>query len=402
MTCKEREIRTLSFSNEGLDRGAVEESMYPWDKTVEAWREQGLDTGFLDEVHFATLPTENLYSFNEPYEEYLDYYNSMLTEAVYNFETRIGFDPIKRVSFRMPFFSFEEEILEETEEYTVKKDRDGWIRKYYTGRDLAKDITPVVHDWESWEILKAHTRKKLDEHCTAENVERAFGRYRDSEDQDFALRFRINGFFWLPRDLMGIEEHMMGYYDCPDLIRDINRFQMDVYKEQMDMILKVIQPSTLFFEEDISGRNGPMISPATFGEFITPLYQEFIPFLRERGVAEIFLDTDGDFTPLIPEFVKSGIDGVLPVDVNAGVDIVEVRRQFPKLKFWGGFNKLAIVDGPEAIDEEFKRLEPVIRQGGCIICTDHQPAPHTPLANYQYYVKRLREVMSQWRGSAAS
>lgn len=29
MNCREREIRTLSFSNEGLDRGVVEESMYP-------------------------------------------------------------------------------------------------------------------------------------------------------------------------------------------------------------------------------------------------------------------------------------------------------------------------------------------------------------------------------------
>lgn len=41
---------------------------------------------------------------------------------------------------------------------------------------------------------------------------------------------------------------------------------------------------------------------------------------------------------------------------------------------------------------------PVIRQGGCIICTDHLAAPHTSLENYRYCVRRLREVMAENRG----
>lgn len=400
MNYRERENRTMTFSNEGLDRGALHESMYPWEKTVAAWRDQGLDTGFLDEIHFATLPTENLYSYNAPYEEYLNYYNTMFADAVNRFETAVGHDPIKRVCFRIPFFSFKEEVLIDNGEYTEKRDRDGWIRRYFKDGRPRRDITPVVHDWESWEALRAHTRQKLDEHCTAENVERAFGPFRDG-DEEFALRFRINGFFWLPRDLMGIEEHLIGYHDVPDLIKEINSFQLDVYLEQLAMIFDVIQPSSLFFEEDISGRNGPMISPATFEEFIVPRYREIVPFLKERGVGDILLDTDGDFTALIPHFDACGLDGVLPVDFNAGVDIVEVREAYPTLKFWGGFNKLALVDGRDAIDTELSRLEPVIRQGGCIICTDHQPAPHTPLDNYLYFTRRLHEVMSEWRGKRA-
>lgn len=185
------------------------------------------------------------------------------------------------------------------------------------------------------------------------------------------------------------------------MLHDIARFQLDVYKEQLDGILKIVHPSLVFFEEDFSGKNGPMISPAIFDEFVVPCYQEIIPFLKERGVANVFLDTDGDFTLMVPNILKAGIDGILPVDVNAGVDIVKVREQFPTLKFFGGFNKLAIIDGKEAIEAEIKRLEPVIRQGGCIICTDHQAAPHTLLENYRYYVKRLHEVMGQWRGEKA-
>lgn len=168
----------------------------------------------------------------------------------------------------------------------------------------------------------------------------------------------------------------------------------------MESIFKIVTPSLVFFEEDLSGKNGPLISADIFDEFVAPYYRQIIPFLKEQGVANVFMDTDGNFTLLIPSILEAGIDGVLPVDVNAGVDIVEVRRQYPTLKFFGGFNKLCITEGKEAIEEELERLTPVIKQGGCIVCTDHQAAPHTSLEDYKYYVKRLKETMAQYRNSS--
>ena len=164
MNAFEREVKTLSFSNEGLDRGVVEESMYPWDKTVAAWDQQGLKTGFLDQVHFATLPTDNLYAYNAPYEPWENYYNTMMTEPVFRHESQFAFDPVKRICFRIPFISFEEEIREETDSYIIKRDRDGWVRKYPKGEGLVEDIRPVVTDEEDWEKPCTHVH---DESCGA-------------------------------------------------------------------------------------------------------------------------------------------------------------------------------------------------------------------------------------------
>ena len=50
----------------------------------------------------------------------------------------------------------------------------------------------------------------------------------------------------------------------------------------------------------------------------------------------------GSFNRLIPDFIEAGVDGFLPMDVNAGMDIVKVRQLYPGLKFIGGFNKLTI------------------------------------------------------------
>ena len=75
------------------------------------------------------------------------------------------------------------------------------------------------------------------------------------------------------------------------------------------------------------------------------------PSLKALGIPGIIVDTDGDFNKIIPNFIAAGVDGFLPMDVNAGMDIVAVRKEFPNLKFIGGFNKLLIEQGKEAIDE---------------------------------------------------
>ncbi len=85
----------------------------------------------------------------------------------------------------------------------------------------------------------------------------------------------------------------------------------------------------------------------------------------------------------------------MPMDVNTGMDIVDVRNDFPKLKFIGGFNKLCIAKGPETIDGEFERLLPVIRQGGYIASTDHQVPLSASIENYRYYKKKLEQAMAE-------
>jgi hypothetical protein len=39
-------------------------------------------------------------------------------------------------------------------------------------------------------------------------------------------------------------------------------------------------------------------------------YKRIIPFLKEKGVRHIFIDTDGDFNILIPKFMECGAEGL--------------------------------------------------------------------------------------------
>lgn len=367
------------------DGGAVLETFFPWTLTIDRWNKEGLPGKITPD-----------YVYPKAEDRSRRYFNDTFTEPVYEYEQFLGFDGVKRIAFRIPFKCFDEQVLEDNEDYTIRLDEDGWERKYYKKRDLVDELKPVVETEEDWYNLKEKIEKELELYCTDEKLKEIYGKYAEGhKNGDFSIRFRASGFFWTPRELMGVEAHLMAFYEEPELMHEINSFILEKYMEYFDKIFDIIQPEVILFEEDLSGANGPMISPAMFDEFMGTYYAKLIPFLKSKGVKNVFVDTDGDFRILIPNFLKTGVDGFLPMDVNAGMDIVEVRKEFPNVKFIGAYNKLVIAEGKEAIDAEFARLLPVIRQGGYVPGSDHQVAPSTSFENYQYFIKKLKEVMLQ-------
>lgn len=357
MTERERENITLSFAPRA-GRGSVEETFYPWDTTILEWLEQGLDSRFGalgGRVNFSKAQENSV-------EEYQMYFDDIMTEAENDFSTSLGFDPVKRLSLQYPW----------------------------------RKLDPHIADLDGWNALLEACAPVLQRIYTKENIRRVYEKYQAGHERgDYSVRFCVGGFFWTPRELIGIEEHMYALYDDPELIHAINRWQLEFYKTYLAEVFRYVKPDVFYIMEDLSGKNGPMLGPAHFEEYVGGYYRELVPFLKRHGVKYVFTDTDGDFRKLIPNFMDAGIEGFLPMDVNAGMDIVQVRKEFPHLRFIGAFNKLEIAKGPQAIDAEFQRLLPVIRQGGYIPGADHQVAPGTRFADYRYYIHKLREVMGQ-------
>lgn len=363
MTNRERENTTLSFFKPS-DRGSVEETFYPWTLTVERFEKEGMPSDIasktLDIVNNNIVQDVNI-------EKYL---NVAWGEGVLAYENYLGFDPVRRISFTLPFRRPDKKFTE----------------KY--GRFITSD--------DDWKRLKEYGEKELENYYSDENIINSYSPLKEKHERgDYSVRLYIEGFFWTPRELIGIEPHMYSFYDTPELLHNICEFSLKIYLEKLTKVLDVIPADVIYLMEDLSGKNGPMISPELFDEFVGSYYQRFIPVLKQKGVRHVFVDTDGDFKKLIPNFIKAGVEGFLPMDVNAGMDIVAVRKEFPNLKFIGGYNKLWIAEGREAIDREFERLLPVIRQGGYIPGADHQVAPSTSLENYKYYITKLKEVMLQ-------
>jgi len=80
----------------------------------------------------------------------------------------------------------------------------------------------------------------------------------------------LEGFFWFPRTLFGIERHLYSFYDEPELMHEINNDLADYYVYLLEQISHYCIPDFMTFAEDMSYNHGPMLSETCFEEFIAP------------------------------------------------------------------------------------------------------------------------------------
>ncbi len=253
------------------------------------------------------------------------------------------------------------------------------------------EIAPIVADEASYDALRPY----LFTEATIAEAVRVAGRLKPRHDRgEVSIRVWLDGYFWFPRKLFGIEPHLLAFYDQPALMHRMNSDLADFNIRAFDAICQVLQPEMVGFAEDMSYNHGPMLSRACFNEFLLPYYQRTVPAIKRHGV-KVLVDTDGDVTTMIPWLLEAGIEGVYPLERQAGVDVARLRREFPRLLMMGGFDKLTMSRGEAAMRAEFERLLPVMRGGGYIPSVDHQTPPEVSLEDYRTYMRLFREYAAK-------
>ncbi|MCX7047825.1 MAG: hypothetical protein NTX50_20360 [Candidatus Sumerlaeota bacterium] len=202
----------------------------------------------------------------------------------------------------------------------------------------------------------------------------------------------FEGFFWFTRTLMGFDRLMLAYGEQPELIHRINQDLADYHVRMLKQMLKVCVPTFMTFAEDVSYNHGPMIGKSVFDEFMGVYYRQFLPLLEEHKIIPI-VDTDGDVTLMVPWLQKVGIKGVLPLERQAGVDGMKMRKQFPDLLMIGHYDKMVMNKGEHAIRNEFERLLPIMKTGGFIPSVDHQTPPGVSMEEYRVFLRLFKEYV---------
>lgn len=222
--------------------------------------------------------------------------------------------------------------------------------------------------------------------------------YRSRHDSgEMASWITFEGFFWFPRTLFGIENHFYAFYDEPELMHRMNQDLTDFILEQLDAVCELHKPDFMTFAEDMSYNHGPMLSKELFDEYVLPYYKQLIPKFHEKGI-KVIIDSDGDVTELIPWLIEAGCDGLLPLERQAGCDVLALKKAFPDFLFLGAYDKMVMKNGEQAMRAEFERLLPAMQMGGFIASVDHQTPPDVSLDNYTIYVRLLREYSEKIGG----
>ena len=71
----------------------------------------------------------------------------------------------------------------------------------------------------------------------------------------------LDGFFWFPRTLLGIEPHLYAFYDQPELMHRMNDDLAEHFTARARARLRrMLTPDFMTFAEDMSYNHGPMLS----------------------------------------------------------------------------------------------------------------------------------------------
>jgi uroporphyrinogen-III decarboxylase len=367
MNIRERFHATCNF--EKVDRPVRRETIGYFPETFERWHGEGLPESVSDDIFSAPLH--------------------------FQFDNQCWLPVTADVAYEPGFWPrFEDEIIEEDGQFIIKRDLSGsTVRVLADGRStIPQVIDNPVKSLRDFEDLKW----RLD----PENQDRFTG-FLDvmvniaKSIPDKITASAVCGLFGTYRHLMGFKGMSIALKKNPELLHAIARQWVHLNGTMVKKLHEREPIDYIYFWEDMAYRNGPMISPRAFREFMAPYYREIIDSIKSDTDIRFFLvDSDGDMWTLTPLFIEVGINMMLPFEVNAGMDIRRVREEFGRdLVIWGGIDKMALFEDEDSIRREvMEKVPPLLEGGGYIPALDHVVPPEVSLENYEKFLEILREL----------
>jgi uroporphyrinogen decarboxylase len=355
MSPRERYFAIMDF--EKYDRIIDMEFGY-WDSTLRRWHNEG-------------LPKE---------------VNTLEKADVY-----FGFDRWERgipaISGLHP--SFPEEIIEQNPNYTIKYDANKVKCQVFTdGTDTIPHYLDFpIKDRETYLPFKERYMPNLAERIPSNIATIA----EQVKDRNYVLQVFAGSTAGWVRDLMGFEGFSYGICLQPELLDEILSDLAELFHAIAVELTKHVQIDQVAWWEDIAFKTGPIAPPDWFAAKCGPVYKRAMDVYAAHGTRFSYVDCDGDNRLLVPTWLDNGVNIIFPLEVNAGVHPEALRKRYPGVRMMGGFDKVVLLKGKEAIRKEFARLKPLVDEGGFIPHVDHRVQADVSYGDYLYYLEVKRD-----------
>jgi len=379
---RERFLKTMRF--EKVDRPPLCEFIGYWPETVQRWYKEGLPVGADLEAYFG---------FDRGLTP-----NPWMTEVSlsYSLSGHVDIDPGKVPIDYGPIPRYGPKVLEEDERYRLVLDAAGIKKRFVKGRitGMPQFLEHPVKDRRDFQGMKPRfdpdDTRRLPRNLTDDMIE-----YYNK--RKFPLGVEFPGFFATGRTLMGTERLLISFFKAPSQVEEIMDFWGNFLTAVLERVVEHIRIDYAVSFEDMAYKKGPHISPRLFREFMQPQYKKVTSMLRRNGVDVVIVDSDGNIEPLVASLLESGVNGILPLEVGAGMNAVSLRKKYGKsLRMIGNINKKALLAGPEAITKDLEsKVRELVKEGGYIPGIDHEVPEDISFSNYCFYVDHLKRILSE-------
>lgn len=287
---------------------------------------------------------------------------------------------------------FESKQVDETETTYIIMNGDGLTA------EISKDghstiphfMTATIQTPEDWQRAKEERFRRDD---PERQVDIEALKAAHPADRDYPLAVNCGSMIGRIRDMLTFQGLAFATYDYPEMVEDMVETACVLVEDFLDQVLPHFDFDLATGWEDICFKNGPIISVPFFNSVIVPRYARIGKKLREAGIDLWWTDCDGDVRPLIPGFLEAGLNVMFPFEVNGSGHPGETLDKYgPELRIVGGFDKIEMIKGKEAIKAYMESLAPWVEKGGFIPHCDHRCPPDVTPENYLYYLDLKREM----------
>lgn len=195
--------------------------------------------------------------------------------------------------------------------------------------------------------------------------------------------------------MFGFDRYMELLVEEPEILEDIFEFWADFLINFLKGFIGQLKLDAFYFKEDGMGfKNSTMVSPGMFRKIYMPYMRRVVDFLHTNGVKVIGYYSSGNLRPLIPSFLETGINLLVPMECAAGMDAVELRKEYGKdLLMIGNIAKEAVMAGKTEIDREvLRKVSYLMEKGGYIPALDDLIMPDMMYENVKYCFDRIKEI----------
>ena len=288
---------------------------------------------------------------------------------------------------------YPEQTVEETTDYRIHTNSWGATLKDWKHHGSVPEfLSFTITDSDAWHIAKqriAPTHDRVD----IERLRRDFPRWR-SEGR------WITAGLWFGFDvthswMVGTETVLMALAENPAWIVDMWNTQLSTQLALLDWVWEQgFHFDAIGWPDDLGYKGHQFFSLPMYRELLKPVHRRACEWAQAHNVV-VRLHSCGDVRPLIPDFIDIGIQILNPIEVKAGMNPIELKRQYGhKLTFYGGLNA-ALFWEPAKLEAHMREVIPAMKQsGGYISSSDHSVPDSVSLEQLRQFVTLAKELGS--------
>jgi hypothetical protein len=369
---KESTLRKLDRMNKTMrhqepDRVPIGD--FFWGGFVRRWRQElGLPADASPYYHYdldwiVTIP--NMDPWIRPFQT--------LKETSEEVVVKTGFGAIMRKNFEMPMpemAAWETETFEQLEQAVFDDPRDP--RRFLAGGD--NQIAGVGDGFQRNSPPWLDTVKSLWPDFPV------YGSMMEVHECLIRLVGQSNTMLW------------MGQYPerMAQVIHRIGEFYLECAKATIDTGKGWLDGFVIW--GDVAYKKCTFMSPVYWRQHFKPWVAKMAEYAHAHGLPVIYHGC-GNVKTIFEDYIQIGIDSYNPLEAKAGMDVVDLRRQYGhRIGFCGNSDIQVWETGdPVAVRQEVLRKLNAARGGGYIFQSDHSVSSAVSGKTYDYIVKLVRE-----------